>query len=107
MKKQNALSFYELVTFVTNNSSNFSEMQDLINTCRNIHTLSFDYNTAKAFNTKSKEELEKMEVEIDLQIEKVIEKINASFDFNSDNLKLTKESVFNDIIMPLSKVEDK
>ena len=107
MEKQSVLSFYDVVTFTLNNSAKFSELQELIENCRNIHSLSFDYNTAKAFNSESKEKLESMESEIDLQIKKVMEIIKACFDFNSENLAFTQKSVFNEVVVPLSEVQDK
>ena len=105
MEKQSVLSFYDIVTFAINNSSKISELQELIELCRNIHSLSFDYNTIKSFNPENKTEIESMESSINLQMEKVVEIIKSSFDF--ENLDLSQKSVFNEIVMPLSQVQDK
>ncbi len=101
MKKETVLSFNDILRFVNNNSSEFF---DLIALCRNLHSQIFDYNTACAFDD-DKDKLAKLEAEIDNEQQQVVEKIKTAFDCGS--LELTAKAVFNEIVMPLSEVEDK
>lgn len=113
MKKEIVSSFEALQAFVKTNYFDFTEF---INCCRNIHTLVFDYNSLCFLETSDKE-LEKesdksadrnktsLSDQIDSEINKIIEKIKASFEL--DGLELNPQTVFNEVIMPLSEVVDK
>ena len=113
MKKEKIFSFDSLLTFV---KANYSDFTDFINCCRNIHTLVFDYNSL-CFLESSDNELEKesdksadrnktsLSDQIDSEINKIIEKIKASFEL--DGLELNPQTVFNEVIMPLSEIIDK
>ncbi len=106
MEKQKVLSFEEIVAFVKNNSSDFN---NLIELCRSVHELVFDYNTFNELENVSKDNSDNsaatQKAQIDSEIEKIIELIKL--DFDAEALELTPKTVFNEIIMPLSKVEDK
>ena len=101
MGKENISSFEEMLAFIRNNKSAFFELIEL---CRNLHSQIFDYNTACAFDD-DKDKLAKLEAEIDNEQQQVVEKIKTAFDCGS--LELTAKAVFNEIVMPLSEVEDK
>lgn len=113
MKKEKVSSFDFLQAFVKTNYSDFTEF---INCCRNIHTLVFDYNSL-CFLESSDNELEKesektadrnktsLSEQIDFEINRIIEKIKASFEL--DGLELNPQTVFNEVIMPLSEIIDK
>ena len=113
MKKEKVSSFDALLDFIKTNYSDFTEF---INCCRNIHTLVFDYNSV-CFLESSDKELEKesektadnkkatLSDQIDSEINKITEKIKASFEL--DSLELNPQTVFNEVIMPLSEVVDK
>ena len=106
MEKQKVLSFEDIVSFVKNNSSDFS---DFIELCRSVHELVFDYNTFRELKIGSEDNSDNsaatQKAQIDSEIEKIIELIKL--DFDAEALELTPKTVFNEIIMPLSKVEDK
>ncbi len=106
MEKQKVLSFEEILAFVKNNSSDFN---NLIELCRSVHELVFDYNTFNELENVSKDNSDNsaatQKAQIDSEIEKIIELIKL--DFDAEALELTPKTVFNEIIMPLSKVEDK
>jgi hypothetical protein len=106
MEKQKVLSFEDIVSFVKNNSSDFS---DFIELCRSVHELVFDYNTFSKLKIITKDDSDSstatQKAQIDSEIEKIIETIKTSFDVKT--LELTHKIVFNEIIMVLSKVEDK
>ena len=106
MEKQKVLSFEEILAFVRNNSSDFN---NLIELCRNVHELVFDYNTFNELENVSKDNSDNsaatQKAQIDSEIEKIIELLKTSFDL--EGLELTPKTVFNEIIMALSKVEDK
>lgn len=113
MKKEKVSSFDFLQAFVKTNYSDFTEF---INCCRKVHTLVFDYNSLCFLETSDKEsekELEKtadnkkatLSDQIDSEINKIIEKIKASFEL--DGLELNPQTVFNEVIMPLSEIIDK
>ena len=106
MEKQKVLSFEEILAFVKNNSSDFN---NLIELCRSVHELVFDYNTFRELKNGSEDNSDssviEQETQIDSEIEKIIELIKL--DFDAEALELTPKTVFNEIIMPLSKVEDK
>ena len=99
MKK--ASSFEAILTFVKNNASDFAELIEL---CRSVHELVFDYNTMSAFDD-DKDKLAVQEAKIDSEQQKVVEIIKTAFDCGS--LELTTKAVFNEIVVPLSEVEDK
>ena len=113
MKKEKVSSFDALLDFI---KTNYSDFTDFINCCRNIHTLVFDYNSV-CFLESSDKELEKesektadnkkatLSDQIDSEINKIIEKIKASFEL--DGLELNSQTVFNEVIMPLSEIIDK
>ena len=103
MEKQKVLSFEEILAFVKSNSSDFN---NLIELCRSVHELVFDYNTFNELENVSKDNsAATQKAQIDSEIEKIIELIKL--DFDAEALELTPKTVFNEIIMPLSKVEDK
>lgn len=113
MKKEKVSSFDALLDFI---KTNYSDFTDFINCCRKVHTLVFDYNSLCFLETSDKEsekELEKtadnkkitLSDQIDSEINKIIEKIKASFEL--DGLKLNLQTVFNEVIMPLSEIIDK
>lgn len=106
MEKQKVLSFEEILAFVKNNSSDFNNLLEL---CRNVHELVFDYNTFNELKIVSKDNSDNsaaaQKAQIDSEIEKIIELLKTSFDLEA--LELTPKTVFNEIIMTLSKVEDK
>ena len=106
MEKQKVLSFEEILTFVKNNSSDFN---NLIELCRSVHELVFDYNTFNELKICAKDDSDNsaatQKAQIDSEIEKIIETIKTAFEVEA--LELTPKTVFNEIIMPLSKVEDK
>lgn len=113
MKKEIVSSFDALLDFIKTNYSDFTEF---INCCRNIHTLVFDYNSLcflESLDKESEKELEKtadrnktsLSDQIDSEINKIIEKIKASFEL--DSLELNPQTVFNEVIMPLSEIIDK
>ena len=102
MNKENVTSFEEMLVFIRNNKSAFFELIEL---CRKLHSQIFDYNTARAFDDDDKDKLAGLEAEIDSSQEQVVEKIKTAFDCGS--LELTAKAVFNEIVMPLSEVEDK
>jgi len=113
MKKEKVSSFDSLQAFV---KTNYSDFTDFINCCRKVHTLVFDYNSLCFLETSDKEsekELEKtadrnktsLSDQIDSEINKIIEKIKASFEL--DGLELNPQTVFNEVIMPLSEIIDK
>ena len=113
MKKEKVSSFEALLAFVKTNYSDFTEF---INCCRKVHTLVFDYNSLCFLETSDKEsekELEKtadnkkatLSDQIDSEINKISEKIKASFEL--DGLELNPQTVFNEVIMPLSEIIDK
>lgn len=113
MKKEKVSSFDALLDFIKTNYSDFTEF---INCCRNIHTLVFDYNSLCFLETSDKElekESEKtadnkkatLSDQIDSEINKIIEKIKASFEL--DGLELNPQTVFNEVIVPLSEIIDK
>lgn len=106
MEKQKVLSFEEILAFVRNNSSDFNNLLEL---CRNVHELVFDYNTFNELENVSKDNSDNsaatQKAQIDSEIGKIIELIKL--DFDAEALELTPKTVFNEIIMPLSKVEDK
>ncbi len=113
MKKEKVSSFDSLLAFV---KTNYSDFTDFINCCRKVHTLVFDYNSLCFLETSDKEsekELEKtadrnktsLSDQIDSEINKIIEKIKASFEL--DGLELNPQTVFNEVIMPLSEIIDK
>lgn len=106
MEKQKVLSFEEILAFVKDNSSDFN---NLIELCRSVHELVFDYNTFNELENVSKDNSDNsaatQKAQIDSEIEKIIELIKL--DFDAEALELTPKTVFNEIIMPLSKVEDK
>ena len=113
MKKEKVSSFDALEDFI---KTNYSDFTDFINCCRNIHTLVFDYNSL-CFLESSDNELEKesdksadnkkatLSDQIDFEINKITEKIKASFEL--DDLELNPQTVFNEVIMPLSEIIDK
>ncbi len=113
MKKEKVSSFDALLDFI---KTNYSDFTDFINCCRNIHTLVFDYNSL-CFLESSDKELEKesektadrnkatLSDQIDSEINKIIEKIKSSFEL--DGLELNPQTVFNEVIVPLSEVIDK
>ena len=113
MKKEKVSSFDALEDFI---KTNYSDFTDFINCCRNIHTLVFDYNSL-CFLESSDNELEKesdksadnkkatLSDQIDFEINKMTEKIKASFEL--DDLELNPQTVFNEVIMPLSEIIDK
>lgn len=101
MNKENVTSFEEMLVFIRNNKSAFYELIEL---CRKLHSQIFDYNTARAFDDDM-EKLAGLEAEIDSAQKQVVEKIKTAFDCGS--LELTAKAVFNEIVMPLSEVEDK
>lgn len=113
MKKEKVSSFDALLDFIKTNYSDFTEF---INCCRKVHTLVFDYNSL-CFLESSDNELEKesdksadrnktsLSDQIDSEINKIIEKIKASFEL--DGLELNPQTVFNEVIMPLSEIIDK
>ena len=101
MNKENVTSFEEMLVFIRNNKSAFFELIEL---CRKLHSQIFDYNTAHAFDD-DKDKLAGLEAEIDSAQEQVVEKIKTAFEYGS--LELTTKAVFNEIVMPLSEVEDK
>ncbi|MCR5764855.1 MAG: hypothetical protein K6G09_02635, partial [Treponema sp.] len=113
MKKEKVSSFDSLLTFV---KANYSDFTDFINCCRKVHTLVFDYNSL-CFLESSDKELEKesektadrnktsLSDQIDSEINKITEKIKASFEL--DGLELNPQTVFNEVIMPLSEIIDK
>ena len=113
MKKEKVSSFDALLDFIKTNYSDFTEF---INCCRKVHTLVFDYNSL-CFLESSDKELEKesdksadrnktsLSDQIDSEINKIIEKIKASFEL--DVLELNPQTVFNEVIMPLSEIIDK
>ena len=100
MDKENVTSFEAILTFVKNNASDFAELIEL---CRSVHELVFDYNTMSVFDD-DKEKLAVQEAKIDSEQQKVVEKIKTAFDYGS--LELTAKAVFNEIVVPLSEVED-
>ena len=103
MEKQKVLSFEEILAFVKSNSSDFN---NLIELCRSVHELVFDYNTFNELENVSKDNsAATQKAQIDSEIEKIIELIKL--DFDAEALELTPKTVFNEIIMALSKVEDK
>lgn len=113
MKKEKVSSFDSLLTFVKTNYSDFTEF---INCCRKVHTLVFDYNSLCFLETSDKESEKESDKstdrnktslsdQIDSEINKIIEKIKASFEL--DGLELNPQTVFNEVIMPLSEVVDK
>ncbi len=113
MKKEKVSSFDSLQAFV---KTNYSDFTDFINCCRKVHTLVFDYNSLCFLETPDKEsekELEKtadnkkatLSDQIDFEINKISEKIKASFEL--DGLELNPQTVFNEVIMPLSEIIDK
>ena len=113
MKKEKVSSFDKFLDVIKVNSADFT---DFINCCRNIHALVFDYNSLCFLETSDKEsekELEKtaynkkasLSDQIDSEINKIIEKINASFEV--EGFELNPNAVFNEVIMPLSEVVDK
>ena len=117
MKKEKVSSFDSLQAFV---KTNYSDFTDFINCCRKVHTLVFDYNSLCFLETSDKESEKELEKEsdksadrnktslsdqIDSEINKIIEKIKASFEL--DGLELNPQTVFNEVIMPLSEVVDK
>ena len=103
MEKHKVLSFEEILAFVKSNSSDFN---NLIELCRSVHELVFDYNTFNELENVSKDNsAATQKAQIDSEIEKIIELIKL--DFDAEALELTPKTVFNEIIMPLSKVEDK
>lgn len=113
MKKEKVSSFDFLQAFV---KTNYSDFTDFINCCRKVHTLVFDYNSLCFLETSDKEsekELEKtadnkkatLSDQIDSEINKITEKIKASFEL--DGLELNPQTVFNEVIMPLSEIIDK
>lgn len=97
-----ASSFEEMLSLIKNNKADFFELIDL---CRSVHSLVFDYNTIHAFDDDDKEKLAGLEDEINSSQKQVVEKIKTAFDCGS--LELTAKAVFNEIVMPLSEVEDK
>lgn len=113
MKKEKVSSFDSLLAFV---KTNYSDFTDFINCCRKVHTLVFDYNSLCFLETSDKEsekELEKtadnkkatLSEQIDFEINKITEKIKSSFEL--DGLELNPQTVFNEVIMPLSEIIDK
>jgi len=113
MKKEKVSSFDSLQAFV---KTNYSDFTDFINCCRKVHTLVFDYNSLCFLETSEKEsekESDKsadrnktsLSEQIDFEINKIIEKIKASFEL--DGLELNPQTVFNEVIMPLSEIIDK
>ena len=102
MGKENVSSFEEMLVLIRNNKSSFFELIEL---CRKLHSQIFDYNTARAFDDDDKDKLARLEAEIDSEQKKVVEKIKTAFDCGS--LELTPKAVFNEIVLPLSEVEDK
>ena len=109
MKKEKVSSFDALLDFI---KTNYSDFTDFINCCRNIHTLVFDYNSLCFLETSDKESDKSadrnktsLSDQIDSEINKIIEKIKASFEF--DGLELNPQTVFNEVIMPLSEIIDK
>ena len=113
MKKEKVSSFDALQDFI---KTNYSDFTDFINCCRNIHTLVFDYNSLCFLETSDKESEKESDKsadsnktslsdQIDSEINKIIEKIKASFEL--DGLELNLQTVFNEVIMPLSEIIDK
>lgn len=117
MKKEKVSSLDALLDFI---KTNYSDFTDFINCCRNIHTLVFDYNSLCFLETSDKELEKESEKEsdksadrnktslsdqIDSEINKISEKIKASFEL--DSLELNPQTVFNEVIMPLSEIIDK
>ena len=101
MNKENVTSFEEMLVFIRNNKSVFYE---LIEICRKLHSLIFDYNTVRALDD-DKDKLAGLEAEIDSAQKQVVEKIKTAFDCGS--LELNPKAIFNEIVLPLSEVEDK
>ena len=102
MNKENVTSFEEILVFIRNNKSTFYK---LIEICRKLHSLIFDYNTVRALDDDDKDKLAKLENEIDSEQKKVLEIIKTAFDCG--NLELNPKTIFNEIVLPLSEVEDK
>ena len=105
MKKEKVSSFDKLLDFIKANSADFT---DLINCCRNIHVLVFDYNSLcflESSDKASDSNKTSLSDQIDSEINKIIEKIKASFEV--EGFELNPNAVFNEVIMPLSEVVDK
>ena len=102
MEKQEVHSFNDIVNCIKNSSADFRELIDL---CRKTHELAFDYNTAKTFDSETK--TKELQNEIRSQLIKILDIIKNRFSYNSDTMDLTEDNLFNEIIMAISKVEDR
>ena len=102
MEKQEAHSYNDIINSVKNAPDDFRE---LIGLCRKTHELAFDFNTAKTFG--SKEKTEGLEKDITYHQKKILDIIKGCFSYNPDAINLSEQNLFNEIIMPLSKIEDR